>query len=619
MPMPTLPRTAADDQLVPARITNPARRRRSRTTTGYSHSVPQSAINSENEDSSDDDDEDVVEINNPTMPFTEKEATPQPEEVPLSPLFHEFTMHTIDQMDPLSDMSLPDFTPDIRDTSDTTDQSTWSGQHSPPRVENWSSAATTTTASPTSSHLSVSDYMMQESPLSTIGRRDGSNMIGKSAWGPADWMSANPRLDPSGASTSSNSSLVGGPSPPPSSPFSFSHMSHGIMDRYDLFQNSSFVHDFASEMGLDDTHSTFSDPELFPSQSMRGFTHHSNYAGDLIFGTRTHQPQFSLNSLSSLAFSQSSSGLGLTGMVQSGASINPMQLHTPSLPGIDELEMHSIRLDDADEVDNEPLISSVSTVETGNQENVAEIVLPFGADLSSIIHLPPQTLEEIAGLTSDVSGHLEQDMATTPPATPAQSSRMTRDLHSSQLASMHTRSMSVPPFERVTMRPQQQGHATPQPGPSRSLSLFDIPVGPLDSDNTSLSNSSLQSTSFLSLPINPEPFKPIDLSELIFLDLHYPDNGYSPQHHEIIESSVEETRNGQALDLAQSHGSGAQHSSAPGTGTLNAHPSSPSQEPGKTVPTHHRGQSAVSPKELVHQCDNKRKRASWDGGLPNIS
>lgn len=626
------PRVTADDQLLSVRMTTPARRRRSRTTPGYSYSVPQSAACSEDEESSDDDD-DVVEIKKPIATFVEvKEMTPQPEGTQFNPeaMLNEVTMHTIDQIDPLADMSLPDFMPDSSQTlSDSTDQSGWSGQHSSPQMDSWSSAATTTTASPTSSQISVNEYFM-DSTFSTLGRRDGMNMIGKSAWDPSDWLSGNPRLDPSGASTSSNSSFVGGASPPPSSPFSFSQLSHGIMDRYDLFQNS-FAHDFASEVGASDAYSTFSDPELFPTQSMRGFTHHSNYAGDLIFGARTHQPQGSMNPYSELSLSHNSAGLGLSGMGQQAASINPMQLHTPSLPGIDELA--AISLDD----DDEPMITS-TTAEVGVQKDDTDASPLFDSDLSSLIHLPPQTLEEIAGLSSDVSEHMEQELAATPPATPAHSGRVSRELHSNQYSSLHNRSMSVPPFERVPVRPPPApGHATPHPPPIRSLSLFDIPpfshdslshdadpTSPLHS-NPSQSNSShannLQPSSFFNTSFINDSFKSLDLSDLLFLDLHAP--GGDMTHHDIIDTTVDETRGGQALDLAQTQTQGMASAALKGlsTGLLSGLAPNTSALPlfetiGRAAGSvhHHRGQSAVSPKDLLLSAsDNKHKRASWDG------
>ena len=118
-----------------------------------------------------------------------------------------------------------------------------------------------------------------------------------------------------------------------------------MLDRYDLFP-PALAHDFASEVGIGDTHSTFSDPEMFPMSSFRGFMHH-NYAGDLIFGARSHQPQQSVDYGPGFGFGNA--GLGLSGLQlqqPQGSSIRPAQLRTPALPGIDEIELTSITLND---------------------------------------------------------------------------------------------------------------------------------------------------------------------------------------------------------------------------------------------------------------------------------
>ena len=63
--------------------------------------------------------------------------------------------------------------------------------------------------------------------------------------------------------------------------FSFSHhLNHGALDQYGLFP-ASMPPDFSSEVNIGDSYSTFSD-QMFPPNGFRGFTHHSNDAGDLI-------------------------------------------------------------------------------------------------------------------------------------------------------------------------------------------------------------------------------------------------------------------------------------------------------------------------------------------------
>lgn len=467
-------------------------------------------------------------------------------------------------------------------------------------------------------------------------------MIGKSPWDPTDWLSGNPRLDPNNTSSmSSGSSFVGGPSPPPSSPYSFSQLSHGIMDRLDLFENS-FAHDFASEVGASDAYSTFSDPELFPSQSMRGFTH-SNYAGDLIFGARTHQPV--------MPMAAALNGLGLSGIPQDTDGINPLHLHTPNLTDIDEFA--AIHLDDADE----PMLpaSPAAPVNTHTEKTERHGSLAYGVDLSSLVHLPPQTLEEIAGLTS-ASLNMDQESAETPPATPGRMGRVARELYSSPYASssLHHRSMSVPPFERVIERPPvPQGHATPQPGPTRSLSNFTVPTLPSDlntvipampmSSNSAQPNFTLPASFFNT---SFDSFKSIDLSDLGFLDLQAPIPDLT--HHDIIDvgtAGTADTRNGLALDLAQTHNNAAtagmtatstavpMHSlPAPtvessfssggrGASTGTVRGTSPfvamqQQHDHNGRPQHHRVQSqlVVAPKDLLLSYDSRHKRMSWDGG-----
>ena len=83
------------------------------------------------------------------------------------------------------------------------------------------------------------------------------------------------------------------------------------MDRYDLFPTT--LHGFALEAGVGDTHSTFSDPEMFSTSTFRGLTHHSNYASDLIFGARIHQLQ---HTYYGTGFGSGTPGVGLSGMQQ---------------------------------------------------------------------------------------------------------------------------------------------------------------------------------------------------------------------------------------------------------------------------------------------------------------
>ncbi|KAH9919615.1 uncharacterized protein B0H18DRAFT_1086606 [Fomitopsis serialis] len=248
MPQPV--RAATDDQLVSTSSTGPVRKRR-HTTQGLFRGGTKSLGWEEEMTSS------VAQEGLRTSPPEDG----YPGEVDM-------------QADTMADSSdIQDYMPnsELSEITDSSQSQAWaSGLDTPLHSGPWSSA--TNAASPTSSHLS-SDYFVTQSPFHR--RPDGAQiMIGKSAWGPQDWLSANPRLDPS-AAHSSNSSFLGGVSPTPSSPFSFAHLNHGVLDRYDLFP-PSLAHDFAA-------------------------------------------------------------GLGLSGMQQPHGL--PMHAHTPALPGIDEIEL----------------------------------------------------------------------------------------------------------------------------------------------------------------------------------------------------------------------------------------------------------------------------------------
>jgi hypothetical protein len=223
------------------------------------------------------------------------------------------------------------------DVTDSSHSQTWSALDTPMH-----SAATWSTGNTAASPASSSHDFFFDSPFSRRGLgSNGVTMIGKSAWGPTDWLSANPRLDQSTANSSSPS-YFGGMSPSPNSPFAFTHLSHGVLDRYDLFP-PSLAHDFASEAGPEhDGLSTFSDPEMMPSSAFHGVTHHSNYAGDLIFGTRSHQPPVSVDYGPGFGFGAAGAAAGL------GLALHPLQMHTPALPGIDEIELAAINLNDGE-------------------------------------------------------------------------------------------------------------------------------------------------------------------------------------------------------------------------------------------------------------------------------
>ena len=329
----------------------------------------------------------------------------------------EMEMITLDQLSSNPLGTTPPFLPGRSRNSNGIDipAHAWSSGINTPTHSNhaWSTAA----GSPTSSHLSTDyEYLLNSgthshshSPSfshthtkrssdanSDANNTESSSMIGKSAWGTQDWLfSSNPRLDhTSSTSTSNSSSYISldasahshglSLSPPSFSAFPFAHHAltshsqhlnhmshtHGVLDRYDLLPAASslslsqhaHLYDFASDIGAGGGGADgFSDADAeFPPSGFRGFTHHSNYAGDLIFGARGpgsglgagpgHWYYGPGSSSGAGGASTPGYGLGLSGMRgdaganAAGAGIHPMQL---ALPGIDEIEIAGITLEDS--------------------------------------------------------------------------------------------------------------------------------------------------------------------------------------------------------------------------------------------------------------------------------
>ena len=424
-PPKTPMRAATDDQLAMS-STGPVRsRRRSHTAQGLfrggTKSVPQSTACSEDEDSSGGEDESELASRAPPTPvFVDNVSTggkrykDKKKRHSMLSSFEAAVMDDDDEMEMVTIDQLADplFLPPPNHWSSPSTDTLANSSHA------WSSPASSSThMSPDlvmfSSQSSPSlrrrgdDGISTDAPtrssssgISNASAASSNNMIGNSAWGAQDWFSPNPRLDPTGgADTSSTSSVLDSNSALfPASPLSFLHnhyhLSQGVMDRYDLFPASlsaaglgfgggvgsgaagstlgasgiaggglgggPWFNDFSSEIGTD-THSTFSD-EMIPPTGFRGFTHHSSYAGDLIFGARTHQPPlqnwysplnhgFDSSSLASSGANanangesetKGTSGLGLSGVSAQAGGIHPLQ----SLVGIDDIELAGITLDD---------------------------------------------------------------------------------------------------------------------------------------------------------------------------------------------------------------------------------------------------------------------------------
>jgi hypothetical protein len=498
------------------------------------------------------------------------------------------------------------------------------------------------TSSPSPGRVPHNDIFLssQASPPSN-GIRRGSDglhtVIGKSAWVPEDWLSANPRLE-SSHPNSSSSSFIGGPSPAPSSPFSFSPSSHGVMDRYDLFPTNmtAHSHDYtSSEVGYGDrdTHSAFSEADMFnpATASFRGFTHHSNYAGDLIFAAG--RPQHSPSHLSGgLAINER----GLENMEDS--NIGRMGLRS-GLPGIDEIPLAAIRLHDRGDADmgEAQLVHSRGTSTPPDEEMSA---IPPDLDFQ----IAPLSTEILAAtptsLTNPISPiDLHSNVQLAVPKSRQASAEQVNVHHQHLGSSSHYRSFSQPPAEQRTNHdhpptPSQSHASSPFPNSTRTQSLFD-PSQP---------------------PSGNEPWRSLDLTDLPFLDLHYySSNSAHAQTMAFLQDPVVESSDNaaQALDLAsggtfgggagQGHGSNNilnhlhhHHIHSAGIAPAQLHAHTPSHyhslaqaqlqtnsatvAPGATIVRpnyhHHRVQSAASPDDLLlKKGENKRKRVSWDGGL----
>ena len=414
-------RAAADDQ-IPSCLIGPSRRKRANTNEGLfrrgTKSVPQSTTNSDDETSGDDMDGNLLDIR---PSGTGKRRASQP--LPMH--FRDVVMGEGSQpianaaSAPPQPSQPPAPAPDIAQSSSQVSDLTDSSQQSqmwcptPADANQWQG---TNPGSPTSSHVSNSEAFVDNFPLRT------QHMIGKSAWGAQDWFSANPRLGQSMSLGLSNDGSIyggGGLSPTPSSPYSLHTLSHGVFDRYDLVP-TSFPHDVSSEVGFGDTHSAFSDPGILTTSSFRGFTHHSEHAGDLIFGSRSHQPQQHFD------YGVGGSGLGLSGI----QAPNPHSLQVPHLQGID---LHAITLQD-------------SSLDLGYDTNTEGALSPGEGD--SPDHVPG---------SGYVSPHLIDHMDP-PPATPIMSFRTARATTVSPgNTAAQNRSLSVPPSEhRPTVSYQRQ-------------------------------------------------------------------------------------------------------------------------------------------------------------------
>lgn len=575
-------RAVTDEHLHASRETGPARRKRRYTTQGFlrggTKSVPLSPNGSEEEESSGEDDDDeyvpkyAVKRSSHPEPMSMRHMVSDIRQQPLEPFREVGIPSTTDSL-AISDV-LPSASQS--DVTDSSHSQTWSALDTPMH-----STATWSTGNTAASPASSSHEFFFDSPFTRRGLGpNGMTMVGKSAWGPTDWLSANPRLDQSTA-TSSSPSYFGCMSPSPNSPFAFAHLSHGVLDRYDLFP-PSLAHDFASEAGPEhDGLSTFSDPEMMPSSAFHGVTHHSSYAGDLIFGTRTHQHPVSVDYGPGFGFGAAGAAAGL------GLALHPLQMHTPALPGIDEIELAAINLNDG-----EPDVDLDTPMDAVERKSSCQ---------PRPRQPPPQAQNGFGVVPEEI---LDLDVQQSAPGTPVRTERRVTQQHQQQHL-QQSRSLSVPPPEHRFL----PNALAPPLTPSRSLDLDLAGLG---------GNGSSGAEHALMLPHGLGDAT--DAFTLPFLDLHYFQNhsgGGGGVHGGGVPSLAgstgtamhTEARQGLALDLA-CVSSAVQTKVVGGSGDGGA--------PMPRERMHHRGMSAVSPQDLVLNkggCgDNKRKRASWDGG-----
>ncbi|KAI6007071.1 hypothetical protein EDD15DRAFT_2394832 [Pisolithus albus] len=588
-------RAATDDQLTTSRShIGPTRKKRASRQgllRGGTKSVPESATCSEEEESSGC--EDDLGAGLLKCPPISTEASPSGDTPSSSEPFAEMDMETID---PLSEpLSIPDYMP-----SATASQTTWSGLETPVHSSTWSANA----GSPTSSHIS-SDYLLNQSTSPYIRRVP---TIGKSAWGAQDWFSANPRLETS-AFYNSGASYADGLSPTPSSPFSFHQLSHGVMDRYDLFPTTT---------------------ACFPPIVFAASLIHSNYAGDLIFGARTHQPQ--QQAYYAPGCGLGTPGLGLSGGVQQHPpGMRSIQMHTSALPGIDEIELASITLNDQVEIQRDPA-SAVSEIEVQKDDKEASLTVTTSLDLFGIASQNSGSMDDIVDLT-----HM------TPPATPLDAARPLRSHSHAHHGHANGRSISVPPSE-ARLNGQSRSHNN-NSSSSMSTNIHShqfLPLGLCRSSTRSLLPHLCTPPRTICTGTPPIPPAPpaaassstgdtwrssnLDNHDVPFLDLHYYYNHvHEGGNHECDSGSADSSRQGQALDLARSNTSlrsapaisSSSYSSAVSHELQAAQALVVNTSLSSARMTHHRGTSFVSPQDLQlsrKASDNKRKRASWDGG-----
>jgi hypothetical protein len=287
------------------------------------------------------------------------------------------------------------------------------------------------------------------------------------------------------------------------------------------------------------------------------------------------------------------------------------------LPGIDEIEQLTLN-DQADvpldRMDGAQPISARRRSQLPRQQKEDDPDALVDTD-AGVFTLPHHNLDDLV--------NLPQELHATPPATPLTQPQPLRSLTGFSHVPLpihhhhHPRSVSVPPSEHRAavppMRPVGPGqpHSAPHVGTTRSLPSFgQVPAQGLWGSASLL----------VSAPQDAARGSQHDMCDVPFLDLHY----YNGALDAAPLANPDNSRQGQALDLAQSTATASLRAMGihpPPPAPPLAPPRNPSVPPpriravGRThSPHHHRGQSAASPQDLRKSSDNKRKRASWDGG-----
>jgi len=418
-------------------------------------------------------------------------------------------------------------------------------------------------------------------------------MIPKSAWGPQDWLSSNPRMEAYPHHPSFPQSASSGPSSSfsPLHSSSYSH-SQAVFDRYDLLPPGHLSSNFdfsQSEVGEHPgAHSAFSDADLFVGNGFRGFTHHSNTAGDLIFGTRSQGSGSNVHGNSYDRFQ-----LGGTG------AVNPMQLHA-----IDE-RVESIRLSD---------------------QNIAQpSCLPAPSEIQSSLpgSIPLSDMHTMSSLNIQPTDSNNQPFTII-----TDHQQLFVPDHDAVITPTFSQPVTQPPTTSTSPISSQAYPKSP-----RSMSLQSHNRLPFSSSFPQSSHSH----DLMSQSTNPDTWNVTDPfaflhsnhlggfgEDIPFLDLHYWGSPTSHPPNEMGTSifSVDHTTG--ALDLAQSP---VQRNHPRNSGTFSRSVQPPSvgmsqagtqqqqkvQRPGLN---HQRVQSATTSFDFQpsYSNDNKRKRVSWDGG-----